>query len=171
MKLVYVFIIYLVLFMNWIVRGIFYASYSLLVYYNIWTKFHMFFINIYIIASSSWVFILIYVLTRHWTDSSYTVIYNSTLYNQQLCCIMLHIWVPIRCHSSGFDNRDDHNWFIDSSISSMHLIPFQSYHDFYPELYPDTASGVPSMTAEQWCGGANELVGCPQGPNKHLNAD
>ena len=35
---------------------------------------------------------------------------------------------------------------------------FQSYHDFYPELFPDTASGVPSMTAEQWCNGSNDPV-------------
>jgi len=39
-----------------------------------------------------------------------------------------------------------------------YIVPRRSYNDFYPELYPDTASGVPSMTAEQWCNGANERV-------------
>eukprot|EP00795_Rhopilema_esculentum_P000897 gene898-10652_t len=38
------------------------------------------------------------------------------------------------------------------------VVPRRSYLDFHAELYPDTASGVPSMTAEQWFAGANHPV-------------
>ena len=34
----------------------------------------------------------------------------------------------------------------------------KSYRDFHSDLFPDTKSDIPAMTAEEWLGGANERV-------------
>eukprot|EP00794_Sanderia_malayensis_P007608 gene7608-8448_t len=45
-----------------------------------------------------------------------------------------------------------------SIIPLSYIVPRRSYTEFYPELFPDTLSGEPSMTADQWFDGANEPV-------------
>lgn len=56
-----------------------------------------------------------------------------------------------------------------SVISLPYIVPRKSYREFHSDLYPDTASGEPALTAQQWFSGQDALtpkVGLV--PNKNL---
>ncbi len=35
---------------------------------------------------------------------------------------------------------------------------WQSYQDFHSDLFPDTASGIPALSADSWFKGENQMV-------------
>ncbi|XP_078683818.1 coronin-7-like [Branchiostoma floridae x Branchiostoma belcheri] len=43
-------------------------------------------------------------------------------------------------------------------IPLPYIVPRKSYRDFHEDLYPDTASGQPTMTAQEWMDGGNNMV-------------
>lgn len=42
----------------------------------------------------------------------------------------------------------------------FHVSVEQSYRDFSADLYPDTFSGVPTVTCAQWLNGETKAVSC-----------